>query len=165
MRELGSFGALKVMPTSLNILRIVGVIGAWVWPLLCGIAWVFRGLSSLDGGQIVLSTAQGWLCFLGPMVAFIYYLCIADMKWSRCLLVVGIIVHIAMLLVILTFVAFTDGGVLVTPLLLVGPVAWLVYAVGVGEKRYVAEPSAAPNGGPATPVGNSGATEGPPSVS
>lgn len=28
-----------------------------------------------------------------------------------------------------------------------------------------AQPGAAPNGGPATPVGNSGATEGPPSVS
>jgi hypothetical protein len=28
-----------------------------------------------------------------------------------------------------------------------------------------AEPSASPNGGPATPVGNSGAAEGPPSVS
>ena len=31
--------------------------------------------------------------------------------------------------------------------------------------RRNAEPCAAPNGGPATPVGNSGVTEGPPSVS
>jgi hypothetical protein len=30
---------------------------------------------------------------------------------------------------------------------------------------HAAEPDAPPNGGPATPVGNSGATEGPPSVS
>ena len=33
------------------------------------------------------------------------------------------------------------------------------------RKDHNAEPCAAPNGGPATPVGNSGATEGPPSVS
>ena len=31
--------------------------------------------------------------------------------------------------------------------------------------RKIAQPGAAPNGGPATPLGNSGATEGPPSVS
>jgi hypothetical protein len=44
--------------------------------------------------------------------------------------------------------------------------------VGLGRHRSVggwlqeiAEPSAAPNGGPATRLGNSGVTEGPPSVS
>jgi hypothetical protein len=31
--------------------------------------------------------------------------------------------------------------------------------------KPIAEPDAPPNGGPATPIGNSGATEGPPSVS
>ena len=34
-----------------------------------------------------------------------------------------------------------------------------------GLQRKQAEPGAAPNGGPATPVGDSGATKGPPSVS
>jgi len=33
------------------------------------------------------------------------------------------------------------------------------------QKQEIAEPSAAPNGGPATPVGKSRVTEGPPSVS
>ena len=40
--------------------------------------------------------------------------------------------------------------------------------VSIGLERAnsrAAEPGAAPNGGPATPVGNSGVTEGPPSVS
>jgi predicted ester cyclase len=45
------------------------------------------------------------------------------------------------------------------PLLKVGAVK----VVGAEDAR--AQPSAAPNGGPAAPVGNSGATEGPPSVS
>jgi hypothetical protein len=35
----------------------------------------------------------------------------------------------------------------------------------VDPERYRAEPTAAPNGGPATPSGNSRVTEGPPSVS
>jgi len=34
-----------------------------------------------------------------------------------------------------------------------------------GGKPQGAEPGAAPNGGPATPIGNSGVSEGPPSVS
>jgi len=38
---------------------------------------------------------------------------------------------------------------------------WLIRSKG----GKVAQPGAAPNGGPATPVGNSGATEGPPPVS
>jgi hypothetical protein len=33
------------------------------------------------------------------------------------------------------------------------------------ELQKTTEPSAAPNGGPATPLGNSGVTDGPPSVS
>jgi len=49
---------------------------------------------------------------------------------------------------------------LLEPLLEIGAVR----VVGP-DTRGDAEPCAAPNGGPATPVGNSGATEGPPSVS
>jgi hypothetical protein len=48
-------------------------------------------------------------------------------------------------------------------------VALSVYTIfGVwrfGRRNQLAEPSAAPNGGPATPPGNSGVPEGPPSVS
>jgi hypothetical protein len=46
---------------------------------------------------------------------------------------------------------------------LVVVLAALVQRRGNGSSR--AEPGAAPNGGPATPLGNLGATEGPPSVS
>jgi hypothetical protein len=38
-------------------------------------------------------------------------------------------------------------------------------AVTVEEDRKIGEPGAAPNGGPATQLGNSNVTEGPPSVS
>jgi hypothetical protein len=40
-----------------------------------------------------------------------------------------------------------------------------VFYLSRGRGRRIAEPSASPNGGPATQLGNSGVTEGPPSVS
>jgi hypothetical protein len=47
--------------------------------------------------------------------------------------------------------------------------AWLIYALFHAirelQKQRDAEPGAAPNGGPATPLGDSGPTEGPSSVS
>jgi hypothetical protein len=42
---------------------------------------------------------------------------------------------------------------------------WAAYAKQHPDRVFNAEPGAAPNGGPATPVGNSGVAEGPPSVS
>jgi len=51
-----------------------------------------------------------------------------------------------------------EGGILGS---LVGDAS----GVPVEFSRTAAEPSAAPNGGPATQLGNSGATEGPPSLS
>jgi hypothetical protein len=44
-------------------------------------------------------------------------------------------------------------------------VAVTLCVYGVSEDEPEAEPGAPPNGGPATPVGTSGVTEGPPSVS
>jgi hypothetical protein len=41
----------------------------------------------------------------------------------------------------------------------------MVYAISEVQKQRRAEPAAAPNGGPASPPGNSGPAEGPPSVS
>jgi len=40
-----------------------------------------------------------------------------------------------------------------------------LFSMSRDDPDHEAEPSAAPNGGPATPPGNSGVTEGPPSVS
>lgn len=92
-------------------------------------------------------------------------------RGSRVDYVVGAIaVSVAMFLVLRTWL----GGLLtgrnpfpVVEALLVWP--WLIYAVAYamkGIKRQAnAEPSAAPNGSPAARVGNSGVTEGPPSVS
>ena len=56
----------------------------------------------------------------------------------------------------------------VLPNLLLGGLVIVAGALAPFTKRRFskpAEPSAAPNGGPAPPVGNSGVTEGPPSVS
>jgi hypothetical protein len=120
------------MRTARTILRIAGGVGFWLWPFLCGLAWLFRGFKP-GGPQGGLSTFQGWLCFLAPTVAFVYYLCVAEMKWSRRLFVVGVIIQLGVLVAAITLSCFTDGGFLVAPLLLVGPVAWLIYAIRVRE--------------------------------
>jgi hypothetical protein len=125
------------MHTARTILKIVGGVGFWLWPFLCSLAWLFRDFKP-GGAQGGLSSFQGWLCFLAPTVAFIYYLCAADMKWSRRLFVVGVIIQVALLIAIVTLVSFTDGGFLVAPLLLVGPMAWLVYAIRIRETQNAA---------------------------
>jgi hypothetical protein len=115
------------MRTAGCILRVVGVVGFWFWPLLCGIAWAFVGIRP-ETAQTVFVTFRGLIWFLAPMFTFVYYLCLVDLKWSRRLLVIGMLIHLCLLAAIITLSASTDGGILVTPLLLVGPVAWLVYA-------------------------------------
>jgi len=120
------------MRTLRNILSVIGGICFWLWPFLCGLAWLFRGFKP-GGAQGGLTAFQGWACFLTPTVAFIYYLCVAEMRWSRRLLVIGIIVQAGMLVAVFILFSYTDGGFLVAPLLLVGPIAWLVYAFRVQE--------------------------------
>jgi len=109
-----------------NILRIVGAVGLWFWPLLCGLAWLFRGFKP-GGAQGGLTLAQGWLCVLAPTVAFIYYLCVAEMRWTKRLFAVGVLVQFPLLLSVIVLVSATDGGFLAAPFLLVGPVAWVIY--------------------------------------
>lgn len=128
------------MRTARTILRITGSIGFWLWPFLCGLAWLFHGFKP-GGAQGGLTAFQGWLCFLAPTVSFIYYLCVAEMRWSRRLFVIGIIVQAGMLVAVVTLSSCTDGGFLVAPLLLVGPFAWLVYAVRVRDTQNEAQQS------------------------
>lgn len=113
------------MRTARNILRIVGAVGLWLWPLLCGLAWLFRGFKP-GGAQGGLTVVQGWLCVLAPTTAFIYYLYVADMSWTKRSVAAGVLVHCALLISVVVLVTATDGGFLVAPFLLVGPAAWVV---------------------------------------
>jgi hypothetical protein len=114
------------MRTARTILGIVGSIGFWAWPLVCGLAWLFRGFKP-GGPQGGLTALQGWLCALAPTVAFIYYLCVAELRWTKRLLVFGMVVQFPLILSALVLVCATDGGFLVAPFLVVGPVAWVIY--------------------------------------
>jgi hypothetical protein len=143
-RQRPGVAALCVGPEHMRIariiLRIVGGVGFWLWPFLCGLAWLFRGFKP-GGAQGGLTAFQGWLCFLAPTVAFTYYLCVAEMRWTRRLFIVGMIVQAGMLVTVITLSSRTDGGFLVAPLLLVGPMAWLFYAVRVRETHNAAQQS------------------------
>jgi hypothetical protein len=114
------------MATARTILRIVGAIGIWAWPFLCGLAWLFHDFKP-GGAQGGLTTVQGWLCALAPTVAFIYYRCVAEMRWTKRLFAVGVLAQFSLLLSVIVLVSATDGGFLVAPFLLVGPVVWVIY--------------------------------------
>jgi hypothetical protein len=64
-----------------------------------------------------------------------------------------------------------NGGRLLAELVLIVGITGIVFLLEDDCARFVrelardAQPGAAPNGGPAKPVGKSGVTEGPPSVS
>jgi hypothetical protein len=63
-------------------------------------------------------------------------------------------------------VAVPVGGAFLSgSLLSAGILYWQLRRHDSYSRRRIAEPNAAPNGGPATPVGDSGVTVGPPSVS
>jgi hypothetical protein len=102
------------MPPARTILCIVGGVGFWLWPFLCGLVWLVRDFKP-GGAQGGLSTFQGWLCFLAPTVAFIYHLCIAEMKWSRLQFVIGVIIQAGALIAVIVLSSYTDGGFLVAP--------------------------------------------------
>jgi hypothetical protein len=86
-------------------------------------------------------------------------------RWS--LLGIGVVAHTILLLAFLRLNQHERVGgafmlLMSIPFGLIA-IGWL--ALCTGRFRNCAEPDAAPNGGPATQLGNSGVTEGPPSVS
>ena len=65
---------------------------------------------------------------------------------------------------VLSLHRLTNGLLFLQTILILGLVCALEMAITKKRKPEGAEPGSAPNGGPAMPVGNSGAGEGPPSV-
>jgi hypothetical protein len=138
----------------------------------------------LVGTLTMAGTPSYVMCFLwhicigGHMIHGPYplYQCISDFWWMACFASVLVLSarmrskEKALFLVgstglIISRICLGDNSLIELPLL----GAMNVYAVGylVRPARFETnrKPGAAPNGGPAAPSGNSGVTEGPPSVS
>ena len=149
-------------------MRVLKILFISVCTLIAGAAGVCAVLSGLE--SIVMApvfAVFGWY-YIFPifvLVAFMWLLCVgrfARMPWSVLFVIFG---------------AALGGGLMALAgrsakdlqmhdgMVLGGILAGAISNLMITVLRDRAEPVTAPNGGPATPLGNSGVTEGPPSVS
>ncbi len=142
--DTGHAGSALDQPTIGKWLFWFSVMAASSLPYASAVGWLSdRGRKS---GHLAFGISAGILCLFllcilsWPLSWLIQYVCSMGFTPRRSY---GLLYAVA-------------GGLLV-----IGFLSWAVRE----PKKTEAEPGAAPNGGPATRVGNSGATEGPPSVS
>lgn len=119
-----------------TLLGVFGGIGVFAWPALSFIAWLFHDWTP-GGAQGGLSAFQGWFCFLSLVAVSAYYIAVAASEWSQRLFFTGAALHIALLISVVMF-STTDGGLLVAPVILVGPVVWFIYALRIRESKSAA---------------------------
>ena len=122
---------MKKVRTALGVL---GGIGLFAWPALSFIAWFFHDWKP-GGAHGGLSAFQGWFCVLSLVAVSAYYIAVAASEWSQRLFIVGGVLHTAVLVSVVMLISCTNGGLLFAPVILVGPVAWLVYATRIGEAK------------------------------
>jgi hypothetical protein len=90
--------------------------------------WQFRGFKA-GGQQGGLSAIEGWICALIPTLTFAYYLLVSAAIWNSRWCVAGLVLNGLYLFAVATLVFATDGGFLVAPVMLIGPVLWFLHAV------------------------------------
>jgi hypothetical protein len=113
-------------------LGFLGVLGLFVWPILSLLVSLFHGFKP-GGPQGGLSSFQGWFCALSLVAVSGYYIAVAGGPWNRRLLRVGAALHAALLIAIFMLITSTDGGFLIAPVILVGPLLWTIYAARISE--------------------------------
>ena len=136
------------------LLIAVGVGSLW-WSSSVG-GFGGPGERSMWWGSLVLPYLIGWsMGIWGP----------GSPRWVLALGVVVGVFYLAITPLVLTRGHGQIQGVIATVIATLGLLTIVGCIVRWKKQPQGAEPCAAPNGGPATPVGNSGVTEGPPSVS
>lgn len=115
------------MTTLRRILGFLGFAGGVLWFFFSMLVLMFRGFKA-GGPQGGMSGLQWFLCLGAVMFGFIYYAVVSMSQWTRPLLIVGGVIHVAALIAIVSILSFSDGGFIIAPFLLIGPVVWLAYA-------------------------------------
>ena len=82
-----------------------------------------------------MSLFQGWFCALCLVAVSAYYIAVAGAPWSRPLFRLGVMLHAALFVAVVTLISVTDGGFVNLPLIFVGPVLWMLYAKRIGESK------------------------------
>jgi len=122
------------MPTIRTALGVFGFVGLLAWTVLSFVAWVFHDWKP-GGAQGGLSLFQGWFCALCLVTVSAYYVAVSAAEWSRTLFRLGVVLHVALFVAVLTLISFTDGGFVILPVIFVGPVLWMLYANRIGKSK------------------------------
>ena len=136
------------------LLIAVGVGSLWWLSSVGGVGG--PGGRSMWWGSLVLPYLIGWsMGIWGP----------ESPRWVLALGIVVCVFYLAITPLVLIRGHGPSQGVIATVIATLGLLTIVGCIVRWKKQPPRAEPGDAPNGGPATPVGNSGVTEGPPSVS
>jgi len=105
-------------------LGIVGFFGAFAWILFAFLYSVYGSFSPDAQGPPPI-TANAFLCFILPLLTFLFYATLSE-HWSyRAMLLTGLLLHALLGLAIALLVASTDLGLLIVLPLLMGPIIWI----------------------------------------
>jgi hypothetical protein len=125
------------MPTIRTALGVIGFVGLLAWPVLSFVVWVFNDWKP-GGAQGGLSLCQGWFCALCLVTVSAYYVAVSAGEWSRTLFRLGVVLHVALFVAVITLISFTDGGFVILPVIFVGSVLWMLYANRIGKSKIAA---------------------------
>jgi hypothetical protein len=110
-----------------TILGGIGIVGGILWFCVAVLIMTFRGFKA--GGPEGGLSAGGWLgCFAAVISCSAYYIVVSGSKWSSRLKVTGWVLHSFYLFALVAILASTPAGIILAPLLAVGPVCWIIYA-------------------------------------
>jgi len=133
-----------------KLLGAFGLMGLPTWSLLSAFVWLFRGFKA-GGQQGGLNAVEGWICALIPALTFAYYFLVSAAVWNSRWYVSGLILNGLYLFAVTTLVFSTDGGFLVAPVMLVGPVLWFLHALRMQRQSASAAGSVSDTGAPPPP--------------
>lgn len=69
------------------------------------------------------------------MAVSAYYIAVAAVDWSRPLFGLGAVLHATLFVAVVILISFTDAGLLILPVISVGPVLWMLYAKRIGGSK------------------------------
>ena len=133
-----------------KLLGAFGLMALPTWLLISAFVWLLRVFMA-GGQQGGLNAAECWTCALVPALTFAYYILVSAAIWNSRWYVAGLILNGLYLFAVAILVFFTDGGFLIAPVMLVGPVLWFLHVMRMQRQSTNFAGSASDAGTPPIP--------------
>jgi hypothetical protein len=120
--------SLKPWSNHRQVLWAVGALGLLLSAFGLFLAWFLQG--GFGPGRHTSPPGLIDLCAtLLLSIPYVYYIVVAHRAWTRKLWVIGVAIHSLLLIgVVATLLQHRGGSLVAPPLLLIGPVTWMLYA-------------------------------------